>query len=513
VSHRILVTSASNVVDHWHKDDVYGELSAADKASMQASALSTYPGITPVEYIHLDHTVEVLLPSYKWNCWGFTFNPRQCWVGLDGADIQLILNDNGTQVFVPNLRIGDVVVYKSGGSITHTGRIWTLDAAGNAALVQSKWGSLGEYFHAPTTVPASYGVDITYWRVTPLSGKGDAWSKDCGADDRLPFAPCSEFYLSPDLWCNNAGGTTHENPHRGSPNQLWVRVRNADSLAITGAEVRVYWSDPTGGMPHTDWHLIGTATANVVAGAGNEVIAGPIMWTPGAGEPEHCCLFAIVNTGDDYHEPTTLDPIVWPFDVARDNNIVWKNMWIETVPPPPPPGAPSGPAPSQGKTLTFVARNPLAVAAAIEVRVKVRPLRAEEVLRMGFSAEALKRAGGPVLKDLAEVQPIARGALAKPEAWPAGGSKLTRFLGPKIKPKVAVNFKMETSWRKLGGTLHDKGLVFSLGKVAPGKGSRIDFNVAALVGAKPGDIHRIDFEQRTGGQLTGGGAYVIVVKG
>lgn len=529
MSHRTLTTDLVHVINHWHKDDVYGELSAADKASLQADALADYPGITPAEYIHLDHASEVLLPSYKYNCWGFTFNPRQCWVGYDGADIQIILNDNGTQVFPPNLRVGDVVVYRNGGEITHTGRLWSVDASGNPAMVQSKWGSLGEYFHVPSNVPVDYGADITYWRCTPLSGKGDAWGKDCAADDRLPYAPCSEFYLSPDLWCNNSGGTGHEDPVRGSPNQLWVRVHNADSLAITGAEVRVYWADPTGGMPHTDWNLIGTALVSVPAGPGNETIAGPITWTPGAAEPQHCCLFAILNTGDDYHEGTTLDPIVWPFDIARDNNMIWKNMWIEEVPPPPDPsgtgaGEGSGQGPGKGKSLTFVAKNPYTRPATIEVNVRVREIAGEEVLRIGFSAEALRRSGGPVLKDLEPVKETAARPAPGPaarvaqipeqrlEQQPERRRPLGRLLAARPKPKLAVDFKPEAGWRNLGGTVHNKGVVLSLDRVAPGKGGRINLNVAAIAGAKPGDIHRIDFEQRTGGQVTGGGTYIVIVK-
>jgi len=535
MSHRTLVTSLGNVVDHWHKEDVYGEISNADKTSYQASTLASYPGITPVRYIHLDHSEEELLPSNKWNCWGFTFNPRQCWVGFDGSDIQLILNDNGTQVYAPNLRIGDVVVYRNAGQITHTGRIWSLDASGNPALVQSKWGSLGEYYHPPTTVPASYGTDITYWRVTPLSGKGDAWAKDCSGDDRLPYPPCSALWLSPDLWCNNLGGTSHENPQRGSPNKLWVRVHNADTLAITNAEVRVYWADPTGGIPHIEWALIGTATVSVPAGPGTEAIAGPVMWTPGATEPQHCCLFAIVSTGDDYHEPTTLDPIVWGFDIARDNNIIWKNMWIEDVPPPPPPSPPppggggsgggtgGSTGSGKGKKLTFVAKNPLPMPATVEVSVRVRPVTAEDVLRIGFSGEALRRAGGPALKDLPPEQfreiPPEEGLGPRPPArpvfrrfGPAPRAGLGGMLGPRLKPRLHMDFRLEGGWRKLGGTPFDKGAVFSLGRVAPGGGARIDFEVAAPAEAKPGEIHRIDFEQRTGGQVTGGGTYVIVVR-
>ena len=513
MSHRTLVTDLGHTVDHWHKDETYPEISDAQKATLQADTLADYPSVTPVEYIHLDHTSEVLLPSYRWNCWGFTFNPRQCWVGLDGTDIQLILTDNGTQVFAPNLRIGDVIVYRNGGEITHTGRIWSLDAAGNPALVQSKWGSLGEYYHAPAYVPVDYGTDRTYWRVTPLSGKGDAWSKDCSADDRLPYPPCADFWLSADLWCNNSGGTAHEDPHRGSPNQLWVKVRNADSLAVTNAEVRVYWSAPTGGMPHTSWTLIGTATVSVPAGAGNEATGGPIMWTPGASEPQHCCLFAIINTcpstaTDDwahYHEGTTLDPIVWPFDIVRDNNIIWKNMWIEEVPAP----DPSGHGPVQAVGLTFEARNPLAMAATIDVNVRVRPIPPEEVLRMGFTANALNRAGGPLLKDL-ELRP-AKEIAVMPAVKP-GRLTLPRLGRPALRPKLDLKFKTEANWRKTGGIAQERGLVLSLGKVAPGKGGRIDFDVSAIAGARAGDIYRVDLVQRTGGQVTGGGTYVIIVR-
>ncbi len=91
-------------------------------------------------------------------------------------------------MYAPNLRVGDVVVYRNGGEISHTGRIWSLDASGNPTLVH--------------------------------------------------YPPCSEFYLSPDLWCNSSGGTGHESPASCSPNQLWVKVRNADSLPITTAALQ-----------------------------------------------------------------------------------------------------------------------------------------------------------------------------------------------------------------------------------------------------------------------------------
>lgn len=487
MSHRTLVTSAGTLINHSHLDVLYGELTASQIASIQAQALADYPGITPVEYIHLNHTSETLLPTRRYNCWAFTFNPRQCWID-DGSDVQHILDDNGTQVFVPNVRVGDVICYRdASNTITHTGRVWSLGAGGQPALIQSKWGPWGEYLHAPSTVPGIYGTNVTYWRVTPIWGKGDGWMKDYAGDDRLVAPPGVDLYLSPDLWCNNSGGTFHESPVRGQPNQLWVRVHNADTLPVSGAQVHIYWSDPTGGMPHWDWHPIGTASVDVPAttlgGAPVSVVGGSVPWTPGAAEPEHCCLFAIVDTGDDPFAAATLDPIVWPWDVVRDNNIVWKNMMIVPMPPPDPsgtPGTPGGGGAGKAIPLDFVAKNVLGFAAAIEVRVRMRQIGAREILDLGLD---------PAMAKMAE----AAGQIGR--------------------PRIAVNVRPRGEyWGRGGGTLTAKGLVLTMPKVPPGKGARLNLEVAAIPGAKVGEVYRIDLQQRVGGHPTGGAAYVVVIK-
>jgi hypothetical protein len=99
MNHRTLTTLASVVVSHSHPEQGW-EWTPAEKASKQADTLASYPGIQPVQYVHLDHTSEELLPTRRYNCWGFTFNPRQCWIN-SGNDVQNILNANGTQVFSP----------------------------------------------------------------------------------------------------------------------------------------------------------------------------------------------------------------------------------------------------------------------------------------------------------------------------------------------------------------------------------------------------------------------------
>jgi len=499
MSHRTLVTAAGTVVNHSHEEVPYGDLTDAQKASIQANALATYPGITPVEYIHLNHTGETLKPTRRYNCWGFTFNPRQCWIS-HGTDVQNILNDNGVQVFPPNVRVGDVICYRvlveDEMVITHTGRVWSLDASGNPALIQSKWGNWGEYLHPPLTVPSIYGTDIGYWRVTPLSGKGDAWVKDHPADDRLVAPPGVDLYLSPDLWCNNSGGSLHQNPVRNQPNQLWVRVHNPDTLAINNATVRVYWSDPTGGLPHYDWHLIGTVPVSVAAGPGTEAIAGPVPWTPGSLEPQHCCLFAIVDTGDDPCAAATLDPIVWPFDVRRDNNIIWKNMWIEVLTPPPPPGPPApgppppGPSPGPPKEalyFDFVVKNINPFQERVEVRLNLRQITPEEVVKMGFDPG---QAGWS--KKIPQMKPLGKG---RPDG---------------LEIKIVTE---GAAWRKgLGGLLRGTSKTLTTKGVPFGHGGRLRVEVRPTRKARPGQIYRLNLEQRVGQELTGAGALVIIIQ-
>jgi len=480
VSHRTLLTAAGVVVSHSHPETTWGEFSVAQKMSLQAQTLADYPGIQPVTYVHLNHVEEELLPTRRYNCWGFTFNPRQCWINTP-QDVQNILDANGTQVFPPNLRVGDVVCYRNSyGEITHTGRVWSLDPSGQPALVQSKWGQLGEYIHAPLQVPSIYGTNLTYWRCTPLTGKGDGWLKDNTADDRLPCPP-GATWLSPDLWCNPSGGTTHQDPVRGQPTGVYARVRNPDTLDITHKTVRFYWADPNGGIPHYEWHEIGTA--DVTVGPGGEGVAGPVTWVPGPTVPSHACLLAVFDSGDDYHAATTLDPLVWPFDVARDNNVVQKNISVVTVTRNLPP-----------LRLRFTARNPLRVEAPLEVTLRAYPVsRAElEGLRLDLGS----------LKDLPEPGP------SSPPGRPVSARP---GLQPQVLPfEVALETK-DQRWRTAGTKLTSKEMVAGLGKVAPGNGGKLVLAVAPARGAVPGQMMRLDLIQKVGGTVTGGFTYVLVV--
>lgn len=503
MSHRTLTTAASTVVNHSHPDQTW-EPTHAQKTSTQASALTSFPGIQALHYIHLDHSSEELLPTQRYNCWGFTFNPRQCWIS-SGNDVQNILNDNGTQVYSPSIRIGDVICYRDTiNVITHTGRVWSINAAGQPVLIQSKWGGWGEYLHPPLTVPASYGTDVTYWRVTPLTGKGDAWHKDNAADDRLPYPPGAKW-LSPDLWCNNSGGTLHQDPVRGQPNQLYARLHNADTLPISNETVRFYWADPNGGIPHSQWHDIGTATVSVSPGV--SAIAGPVSWTPSSSVPNHTCLLAIADTGDDPYAAVTLDPIVWPFDIARDNNIVQKNVSVVPLPPSPSPK----PLP-----LTFTALNPYPIKQPIEVRVEMQQVEPKE---LGTLALDLKDYNPDFEEHTARVHWQPSTVRLRPTIF----QKLFLFLLEILRAPLRL-FRMippKPAALELGldgGSRHsvmhrisDSGMVLTTAPVAFGEGSRFNLMFIPSKALRPGQTYRIDLEQRIGGVITGGMTYLVVV--
>ena len=473
MSHRILTTAFGNLVHHHHHAT---DLSAATKASLQASYLAdpAYPGIEAIYYTHLNATEEELLPTNRYNCWGFTFNPRQCAIDT-GTDVQTILNDNGTQVVPPNLRLGDVICYRKNGMITHTGRIVALNAIGEPALVQSKWGDLGEYFHAPLVVPSSYGAEITYWRVVPLSGKGEAWVADNSADDRLPCPP-GTLCQSPDLWLNNHGGAYHEDAVGGSPNNIYVRVHNRDTLPIVGGTVHVYWSDPTTGMPYSQWHPIGTAPIDVAPGADKTSV--PVLWTPDATVPEHACLFAIVDTGDDPFAASTLDPIVWPFDCAFDNNIVWHNLAVKWTN--------RGARPIR---VDFVVCNPFRRRLPVEVRGRIERIGPKEILEMHLDPRI-------VAKVVALPRPVP----------PLAGKVLRHRHGLSVRPAVEIK-----GWRRSGTLSASGGWRLAAGSVAPGAGARVALQVSANNLARPGQAYRLYFEQTTGGRITGAITFVVVI--
>ena len=114
----------------------------------------------------------------RFNCHGFTFCNKEAWV-VDWKAVDDILSDNGYEDLSKVKKAkGDVAVYRvdveekdENGNVTkkvravsHTGIIVEVDANGNPTLIESKWGKLGVYQHAPNDLKPDWGKDPTYYR-------------------------------------------------------------------------------------------------------------------------------------------------------------------------------------------------------------------------------------------------------------------------------------------------------------------------------------------------------------
>lgn len=93
------------------------------------------------------------------NCHGWVFAEGKYWIKPD--DVELILKDNGYQIVHEPLA-GDLVIYRdSSGYIVHSGVVHKV-VRSNEATVESRWGNLGRYFHAPDK--QVFSKSFTYYR-------------------------------------------------------------------------------------------------------------------------------------------------------------------------------------------------------------------------------------------------------------------------------------------------------------------------------------------------------------
>jgi hypothetical protein len=105
------------------------------------------------------------------NCHGWVFTGGRYW--LDPEAVELALRENG-YVDVTAPRPGDLVVYRSHGSVGHTAVVrYVSDVA--PPLVEGKWGAMGVYVHPVDQ--CVYGPEYTFYRSARpghlLAGLGD----------------------------------------------------------------------------------------------------------------------------------------------------------------------------------------------------------------------------------------------------------------------------------------------------------------------------------------------------
>lgn len=117
--------------------------------------------------------------SDRTNCHGWIFTGGRFWVA--GSEVDRILSDNGYST-VNDPRPGDLVIYRSVDSVTHTGIVRYV-SDNQPVLVEGKWGCSGVYLHPVDK--SIYGARFSYYRshrnghilaglnsVVPLSPQG-----------------------------------------------------------------------------------------------------------------------------------------------------------------------------------------------------------------------------------------------------------------------------------------------------------------------------------------------------
>jgi hypothetical protein len=307
----------------------------------------TDPTLVPLVqyYKHFDLSDEQLGRTTRYNCWAFTFLPRRYWIN-SSQDVDQILADNCLPMPAGALRPGDVIRYRdSSGVTTHTGRVWEVDGAGSCVKVRSKWGSMGEYVHAPLDahITPYYGTNLAYFRqVAPLKGIGDLWVRDApGASDNGEQYS-SALWTSPDILVDAPPfGSTDVNPIFSVVNRVSAMVHNRSDADIPNARVRYYWADPHAGFAPSHWTLIpGVAghpnpTDPFTVPANTSLEAPYAEWTPvpvaGVADPAHQCLLAVAFVNDDPKDSSNPNPLVYPFDIRWENNIAARNVHIVSL--------------------------------------------------------------------------------------------------------------------------------------------------------------------------------------
>ena len=100
--------------------------------------------------------------SSEYNCVGMVFAARR--TVIDDDHVEMILREDGYRQInnKSELQIGDVVVYRNDGMISHVGTIARVSPNVREAqweiTVLSQWGADGEYFHLIDDVNPRFGT-------------------------------------------------------------------------------------------------------------------------------------------------------------------------------------------------------------------------------------------------------------------------------------------------------------------------------------------------------------------
>lgn len=152
---------------------------------------------------------------------------------------------------------------------------------------------------------------------------------DDGRHGEYPYT--SELDASPGIWNRQSddGGTSHETPHAGATNYLYVRVHNRGSETAHAIRVRGYRAHhANGAIWPADWTALPTAQVvlPVPIAPGESAVVGPFRYCP-EGPCEERVLFS-VSAVDDDSNADTVGTLPVERLVLADNNVAIRKMTV-----------------------------------------------------------------------------------------------------------------------------------------------------------------------------------------
>ena len=140
----VFKTTQGQSVDHFHigDPDFYdNDLDAQGIAKARAIVAG------------FDSAVEIDDPTRRFNCHGFAYTHSHGWFNV----AKPFIDDDVTQIPFADARPGDIVSYRKGGRLKHSGVVEQV-TNGVITKVRSKWGSLATVVHDLDDVHPVFGA-------------------------------------------------------------------------------------------------------------------------------------------------------------------------------------------------------------------------------------------------------------------------------------------------------------------------------------------------------------------
>ena len=176
--------SAANPRLRWHLQNITGEFTGV-RVAEQLAKIDALKAKHNHSIVLVQSAVLANQRTWNFNCHAFAFGLHETEEFWSIRESQPDVWPTGTfvsQLLVPRLepisednqRVGDLIVYFSGQSVTHSGIV-------GDQLVRSKWGSAHTWDHRIFEVPTSFGSTVRYFKRVPSCDVVAAYTEFCKA--------------------------------------------------------------------------------------------------------------------------------------------------------------------------------------------------------------------------------------------------------------------------------------------------------------------------------------------